>query len=233
MTEDVIVANMMEQTLGHRAEVVHFGPVLESCVAPPSVESPRILFSDQLDQGSGIAYLVRALPYILREADAKLVLMGNGVLAPFVKQLIQLLRIEHAVEWNSSPSRRDFQREFAACHVYVSPRAAFSEDGGVGIPPGVLEAYACGKPVVGTRFASHADLVRNGQSGWLIEPADEYGLAKRVLDLIQHRQRGARFGEAGQARLHHDHDWSAGMSRLEKLYVQAMTREMQQATLQA
>lgn len=231
VTSNAWVRRLIEEISGQRIEQIGLDASFESQDVPSAGSVPRILFCDTIDEGSGIAYLVRALPYVLREMDAKLVLMGTGTLVPHVKQLIQLLNLGHAIEWIEEPTRQEFQWLYQQCHVYVNSRVAWANETGVGMPPGVLEAFAAGKPAIGTRFTTYGDIIQHGRSGWLVESADEYSLAKGILSVLVHRQRGIRFGEAGQARLRREYDWKLGLSRLEKLYVQAMTRKMKATSL--
>jgi starch synthase len=62
----------------------------------------------------------------------------------------------------------------------------------------VLEAAAAGKAVIASRVAGLEDLVADGETGRLVEPEDEAGLA-RALDEV--RLQGERWGETARARV--------------------------------
>ncbi|KWK47945.1 hypothetical protein WT81_05565 [Burkholderia stagnalis] len=62
-----------------------------------------------------------------------------------------------------------------------------------------LEAMLCGLPVVGTRLGGFLDLVREGETGFLVEPRDPVALADRIGALVADRPRAKAMGAAGLA----------------------------------
>jgi len=68
-----------------------------------------------------------------------------------------------------------------------------------GLPVVVLEAFALARPVIATRVGGTPDVVRDGDTGWLVAPEDPAGLAVALLaaagDPAARAERGAR-GEA-------------------------------------
>ena len=62
----------------------------------------------------------------------------------------------------------------------------------------LLEAMAAGKPVVATRVGSVTETVQPGTSGYLVSPGDVQGMAARVLELLNDRNRAAEMGRAGR-----------------------------------
>lgn len=59
-------------------------------------------------------------------------------------------------------------------------------------PVSVLEAFAAGLPVVTTGTGDIANLVRDGETGFLVPPADAAALAKAVTTLLDEPERAAR-----------------------------------------
>jgi glycosyltransferase involved in cell wall biosynthesis len=87
-----------------------------------------------------------------------------------------------------------------------------------GMPGSVMEAMACGLPVVGTCVNGVQDLVVDGETGFLVPPRDPAALAQRLGILLADAGLRRRMGEAGRNRIA-EHFTLDGMLRAkEQLY---------------
>ena len=68
------------------------------------------------------------------------------------------------------------------------------------MPLALMEAMACGLPVVATRVGSVPDLVQHGVTGWLAGAGDYEGLAALVLDLLADDAKRADAGRSARRR---------------------------------
>ncbi|MFN8452779.1 MAG: glycosyltransferase family 4 protein [Anaerolineae bacterium] len=91
--------------------------------------------------------------------------------------------------------RPDAERVIAAADVVVCS-SHFESYGMVNV-----EAMASGKPVVSTRKGGPSETVDDGETGFLVDPGDYEGLAKRVLLLLNDPDLRQRMGEDGRARV--------------------------------
>jgi glycosyltransferase involved in cell wall biosynthesis len=73
-------------------------------------------------------------------------------------------------------------------------------------PVSILEALACGKPVVATRVGSVPESVLDGQVGYLVEPESADAMARRVIELFRDPNLAQALGAAG--RQHVVDNWS-------------------------
>jgi glycosyltransferase involved in cell wall biosynthesis len=64
----------------------------------------------------------------------------------------------------------------------------------------VLEAMAAGRPVVASRIYGIPEMIEEGESGFLVTPADPAGLADALLPLISNAGLRERFGRQGRCR---------------------------------
>jgi glycosyltransferase involved in cell wall biosynthesis len=69
---------------------------------------------------------------------------------------------------------------------------------GEGVPKSLLEAAACGRPIVATDVPGCREIVRAGESGFLVPPGDVAGLARAVARLAGDPALRASFGRAGR-----------------------------------
>ncbi|MDE3097660.1 MAG: glycosyltransferase, partial [Chloroflexota bacterium] len=69
-----------------------------------------------------------------------------------------------------------------------------------GVPTVVLEAMACGLPVVATDVGAVADVVEDGVTGFVVPPLDPPAIARAALRLLDDAALRERMGHAGRAR---------------------------------
>jgi glycosyltransferase involved in cell wall biosynthesis len=91
--------------------------------------------------------------------------------------------------------RADVEEVYAAADVVVCS----SHFEGYGMA--IIEAMACGKPVVSTNRGGPAETVVHGETGYLVPPGDAAGLARYVIDLLRDPALRTRMGARGRARV--------------------------------
>jgi glycosyltransferase involved in cell wall biosynthesis len=81
-----------------------------------------------------------------------------------------------------------------------------------------LEALAAGRPVVASRLPQLAEVVRDGEEGLLVPPADPAALARQTRRLLDDAGLRGRLGEAGRRRAEEDYGAPAMVRRFAELY---------------
>jgi glycosyltransferase involved in cell wall biosynthesis len=133
------------------------------------------------------AALVHArLPY------THFVVVGDGPLRPELESLATRLRISHVVTFAGECT--DMPARYATLDVMLS--TSWHE----GTPLALLEAMACGLPVVATEVGGVPELVVSGTTGWLVPAGDEGEMARRTVALLEDRDAMRRFGRAARER---------------------------------
>ena len=89
-------------------------------------------------------------------------------------------------------NRNDVEKLYAACDVTALP-SLFE-----GTPNVALESMACGVPVVATRVSDNAYIIRDGETGLLVDPGDAEGFAARLLELARDRDSRRSMSELGR-----------------------------------
>lgn len=70
-----------------------------------------------------------------------------------------------------------------------------------GVPISLFEAMATGLPTVSTQVGSIAEIIVDGQTGWLCSPGDRQALVQKVSALIENKNMRKLFGRQGRARI--------------------------------
>lgn len=82
----------------------------------------------------------------------------------------------------------------------------------------LIEAMACGVPVIATRGGATEEIVREGETGLLVPPGDAERLAEAILALLQNPQRSTQMGRSARAWVEGAFDVRAQIRRIEELY---------------
>jgi glycosyltransferase involved in cell wall biosynthesis len=162
----------------------------------------RIACVGRLIFNKGPQFLIEAAPQILRaHPKAEFVLVGDGPLRASLEERARRLNIGHRV--NFLGTRSDVAAILQGCDVLVRPSLL------EGMPLAVLEAMACGLPVVATPVSGTAELVRGGENGLLVRPAQPDDLAAAVLRLAEDESLREAQGRRGRWLAEHRYSWDA------------------------
>jgi glycosyltransferase involved in cell wall biosynthesis len=88
-----------------------------------------------------------------------------------------------------------------------------------GIPVTLMEAMACGLPVVSTRQSGIPELVEDGGTGFLTEPGDSRAIAEALEKLAASPELRQRMGEEGRKRVLERFDLRKNTAALAELFI--------------
>lgn len=144
-----------------------------------SREDDLVVFVGRLEYYKGVDVLLEAWPRVLAERPgARLVLVGAGTAEQALQQVASSGKLDASVDFQgfvSEEKKIDWMRRAS---VVVQP----SHKEGWGLT--VLEANACGTPVVATAVPGLRDSVRDGQTGLLVGRANPEELARGVVRVL-------------------------------------------------
>lgn len=145
----------------------------------------------QLIERKGHRYLIAAAPAILsRFPETRFIFFGQGPLRDELQQWCREARIGDKVRF--AGFRTDLPRLLACLDLVVHP--ATMEGLGVAL----LQAAACGVPIVASRAGGIPEIVQHGRNGYLVPPADATALAEAVTALWDDAGLAERFGRGGR-----------------------------------
>lgn len=199
-----------------KVEVVHCGLAADSFDATPTPlpDHPVFLSVGRFSPEKGHLVLLDAFAK-LRAArpDARLVMAGDGPMRAEVEARIAALGLGEAVEitgWVTAAQVRDALRA-ARCLVHPS----FTE----GLPVVIMEAMAAFRPVISTYIAGIPELVRAGETGWLVPAGQVEDLAAAMLACTDMPDEDLmRMARAGAARVAERHDVPNEAAKLKALF---------------
>jgi D-inositol-3-phosphate glycosyltransferase len=134
------------------------------------------------DPRKNVEMLVRAFAEVSTQMpDMKLVLVGDAP-EPGLIEIVDELGLRGSVEFPGIVDKDELLKLYQGADLFVLP----SRQEGLGIV--MLEAMACGTPVITTAYGGPEDIVIDGETG-LHLPAntDEAGLAQAIIDLLRNK----------------------------------------------
>jgi glycosyltransferase involved in cell wall biosynthesis len=172
----------------------HSAPRVEMSVIPngidaekyrPSLNSAephrvRLLFVGRLSVQKDLATLVTALSLVAqRTPDVELRIVGDGPERERLQQKVNELRLTSRVTFCGWVGKNQIVECYQHADVFVLPSLY------EGMPNVVLEAMACGLPIVATNIAGSNELVEDGVNGFLVPVRDSAALAEGLHALAQ------------------------------------------------
>jgi len=112
--------------------------------------------------------------YQYNDRDTKLIFLGEGTLRPLLTEKVERLGLQEQVQLMGMVARDKVFEYFALADLFVS--ASWGE----GLPVAVMEAMACGRPVVLSDIAPHREIAEGVDFIPLIKPDDVTGFAKEI-----------------------------------------------------
>jgi glycosyltransferase involved in cell wall biosynthesis len=154
----------------------------------PGPVAPEALWVGRHVEEKGVRYLVQAWAKVHAALpEARLVLIGDGPLRAETEREVARQGLSDSVRFETFQPRAAVGEAMRSCQVFVLPSVR------EGFPLAVVEAMACGKPVVTTQGL--ATIV--GAGGSVVPAKDADALAGALVDYLQNPARAARVG--GQA----------------------------------
>jgi len=176
---------------------------------PAASSSKDILFVSNFRPVKRACDAVRAFFLVRRRLRARLVFVGHGPEEDAVRELADRMGIAGDVRF--AGEEPDVARHLRGAGLLLST----SEFEGFGLA--VLEAMACGVPVVATDSGGVREVVSDACAR-IVPVGDAEGLAEAAVEILRDRDLGRSLGEAGRRRAREMFDTGIVVPRYESLY---------------
>lgn len=193
----------------------------------PSLANTRgktLLFVGRLDRIKGVFNLIEAMKSV--ESDIQLVIIGDGSERQNLEKLLDTEGY-NSPEFSGSGARERVKllgalpnekvlEWVAQCDALILP--SFHETQGIVL----LEANACGKPVIASNINGIKEVVKQGYNGLLCNPYNPKHIAETINRLFSDAETMAKMGENGRQLVARKYNWSTIAQQTEKVYHQVI-----------
>jgi len=193
----------------------------------PELRGKRVvLYVGHFGLRKGLIHLIRAMSTVSKEVpDSALVCvggvpdwLGKGQYWKYLRQLIANGGLEGKVFLVDKVSNKTLPVFYSACSVFVLPSyyEAFAKV--------VLEAMACGKPVVVSREGGPSEAIQSKSSsaGLLVDYGSETQLAEALITLLKDDRMAREMGNNGRRRIAADFTWEKVAQRIDLMYQEVL-----------
>jgi glycosyltransferase involved in cell wall biosynthesis len=182
-------------------------------------KEPTVLFMGSLVPRKGLPYLVEAAKSLVKQqANVKFIIVGTGPMRTQIDQSLAEADLTGNFVFLGNLKDTKLADAYNAADVFVLP----SMQEGQGIV--LLEAQACGKPVVAFNVGGVNEAVRNKETGFLLELGDTGGLADKLLLLLRDEGLRKKMGTAGRSFVSRNYTWDLCAQRMLNLYSEALSK---------
>lgn len=172
----------------------------------------RVLFVGGLIPRKGIQYLLEAFTQV-NLPNAKLLLIG-----PWDPRLQRIIRTDNSITHIPNVPKVELFRYYSNASVFVLPSVADAQ------PLVVLEAMACGLPVIVSKHCGSTDFVREGIDGFIIPIRDVGTLKDRLHLLYKDEGKRQQMGHEARNRIR-QFTWESYGKRIIEVYDEIATRQ--------
>lgn len=213
--KDVGFARDRVAVIPNGIDVMEMAEVAKTNVARPR-SAPTVLMIGRLSYQKNPAMFVRVAGKVVeRHPTVRFVLNGGGFASPEedrTRALIASMGLDDRVEVVQWGTKSEAIRRIAECTIFVLT-SRFE-----GMPNTVLEAMSLGCPVVATDVDGTRDVVRHGETGFLVPVDGDDEMASAIMRLLEERGLAARYGARAAAVAASEYDVRRTVRAVEALY---------------
>ena len=176
-----------------KIRTLHVGINAKDFAFRPRIPQPghpvKILTVGRFVEKKGFEYLLGALAILRRKSlDVRCKIVGDGPLRTALEDSVRDKGIDDVVTLCGAANCDTVRQLLDDADLFVLPSVTATDGDQEGIPVSLMEAQACGLPVISTLHSGIPELVTEGRSGFLVPERNAEALADRISYLIAHTE---------------------------------------------
>ncbi|SHL66952.1 glycosyltransferase family 4 protein [Roseibium suaedae] len=189
-------------------------PKAEAAERDGTGEPVRIVSVGRAVEKKGYDDLLKALTLLPSSLNWHFTHIGGGELSDELKALADRHGLSNRITWRGAQPREEVIKSCSESDLFVLPSKLAKSGDRDGLPNVLMEAQSMGLCCLSTSVSAIPELIRNGETGVLVPPADAEALSKALADLIAQPQTRDRLGRAASAHVRSTFASAPGLDRL-------------------
>lgn len=201
--------------------VVGNGVDVNSFKPNPKIDREKfsILYTGRLVYRKGLVDFVKSAEHVIKKyPDASFILTGNGGLRPALEKMIRNLGLENNFSFLGFITQDELIKYSQKSTIYVL--LSYYE----GLPTTVLEAMACGMPVVATNIPGTNEVITDGKTGLLVPPRNPRAVADAIVKLLKDEKLRKKMSEAGRLHIERVFSWDIIAENILEMYEKCIAK---------
>lgn len=179
---------------------------------------PIIFTLGRLVEWKGHKHLIDAIRLMNGEQKPHLIIGGQGTLRQELGNFVRDRGLEDRVTFLDHIPGDLITGYYSLADVYVQPSIVDKDGTTEGLGVTLLEAMACETPCIGSRVGGIPDIIKDGETGLLVEPGNPKHLAEKISLLLKDNDLHVRIGKAGRRFVEDNYSWEAKARELMEIY---------------
>lgn len=161
----------------------------------------------------GIEYFLESLSLIIKEEpDCRAILVGRGPLEKKLKEIVRVKKLDQFVSFAGFISHERLPAYLNSADIYIS--SSLSDGSSLSL----MEAMACGLPVVVTDLPANREWIEDNVNGHLVPRQNIEVLASQIISLLRNKKKMQEMGRLNLSLAQKKADWNKNFKQLEKIY---------------
>ena len=178
-----------------------------------SLKKIVIIFVGGLVKSKGIFELLSAFTKLnYKYSNLYLILIGNIPDRTALDKIVSSNYLNNKIYIVSEIPQNEIPYWLSASDIFVFP--TYNE----GLPNALMEAMACGLPVIATKVGGIPEVVRDGQNGILIDKKSVISIEHSIEKLINNKNMCKKMGEYGRTIIEENFSWDSSAKKLTEIY---------------
>ncbi len=171
----------------------------------------------RLTSQKGHRYFLESAKRILEVLpETRFLVVGDGPLREELERLSLSLGIAQAVRFLGY--RQDIATLMSMSDVIAMPSLR------EGLPYVLLEALALARPVVGTQVGGIPEVIKHGETGFLVPPKDSESLTEAIIQVLKNSEEAARLGERGRELISQEFNVETMVRKIAAVYAEVLSK---------